>query len=79
MRRALRYLQNRMDALDYKQALDRDLPIGSGSIKSGHEHVLQARMKLPGAAWKIDNAEHMVRARAFRANKQWNWYWDKAA
>ena len=79
VRRALRYLQNRMDALDYKQALDQNLPIGSGLIESGHKHVLQARMKLPGAAWKIDNAEHMVRARALRANKQWNQYWDKAA
>ena len=78
-RRALRYLQNRMDALDYKQALEENLPIGSGLIESGHKHVLQARMKLPGAAWKIDNAEHMVRARAFRANKQWDQYWVKAA
>lgn len=79
VRRALRYLKNRMDALDYKQALDEDLPIGSGLIESGHKHVLQARMKLPGAAWKINNAEHMVQARALRANKQWNQYWDKAA
>ena len=79
VRRALRYLQNRMDALDYKQALEENLPIGSGLIESGHKHVLQARMKLPGAAWKIDNAEHMVRARAFRANKQWDQYWQKGS
>lgn len=59
--------------------LEEDLPIGSGLIESGHKHVLQARMKLPGAAWKIDNAEHMVRARAFQANKQWDPYWQKAA
>ena len=79
VRRAYRYLKNRLDVLNYKQALDDDLPIGSGLIESGHKHVLQARMKIPGAAWKIENAEHMVRARAFRANKQWNQYWDKAA
>lgn len=79
VRRALRYLQNRLDALDYKQALAENLPIGSGLIESGHKHVLQARMKLPGAAWKIDNAECMVRARALRANKQWDQYWQKAA
>ena len=79
VRRALRYLQNRMDALDYKQALEENLPIGSGLIESGHKHVLQARMKLPGAAWKINNAEYMVRARTFRANNQWDQYWEKAA
>ena len=68
-----------MDALDYKQALEESLPIGSGLIESGHKHVLQARMKLPGAAWKIENAENMVRARALRANNQWDQYWQKAA
>lgn len=79
VRRAYRYLQNRMDALDYKQSLEQNLPIGSGLIESGHKHVLQARMKIPGAAWKIENAEHMVRARAFRANNKWDQYWDKKA
>lgn len=79
VRRALRYLQNRSDALDYKQAVARNLPIGSGLIESAHKHVLQARMKIPGAAWKLENAENMVRARAFRANNKWDQYWDKKA
>jgi hypothetical protein len=79
VRRALRYLQNRIDALDYKQAICEKLPIGSGLIESGHKHVLQARMKIPGAAWKIQNAEAMAQARAFRANQQWNLYWQAAA
>jgi Uncharacterised protein family (UPF0236) len=79
VRRAYRYLQNRLDALDYKKALEQNLPIGSGLIESGHKHVLQARMKIPGAAWKMENAENMVRARAFRANNKWDQYWDKKA
>ena len=69
VRKAFRYLSNRQDALAYREALKDGLPIGSGLIESGHKHVLQARMKLPGAAWHIDNAEAFVRARAFRANK----------
>ena len=79
VRRAHRYLKNRLDALGYKQALEDELPIGSGLIESGHKHVLQSRMKISGASWKIEHAEIMVRARAFRANKQWNQYWKKAA
>lgn len=79
VRRAHRYLKNRLDVLDYKQALESGLPIGSGLIESAHKHVLQSRMKLPGASWKIEHAEIMVRTRAFRANKQWNEYWKKAA
>jgi hypothetical protein len=79
VRKAFRYLSNRQDALAYQQALEDGLPIGSGLIESGHKHVLQARMKLPGAAWSIHNAEFFVRARAFRANKLWPSYWKQAA
>ena len=79
LRKAFRYLSNRQDALAYRQALEDGLPIGSGLIESGHKHVLQARMKLPGAAWSIQNAESFVRARAFRANKLWPAYWKQAA
>lgn len=79
VRKAFRYLNNRQDALDYQRALEEKLPIGSGLIESGHKHVLQARMKIPGAAWSIHNAENVVRARAFRANKLWPSYWNLAA
>ena len=79
VRKAFRYLSNRQDALAYQQALEDGLPIGSGLIESGHKHVLQARMKLPGAAWSIHNAEAFVRTRAFRANKLWPSYWKQAA
>lgn len=79
VRKAFRYLDNRRDALAYQEALENGLPIGSGLIESGHKHVLQARMKLPGAAWCIHNAEFFVRARAFRANKLWPSYWKQAA
>lgn len=79
VRKALRYLQNRIDALDYKKAISEKLPIGSGLIESGHKHVLQARMKIPGAAWNMKNAEAMAQSRAFRANQQWDQYWKVAA
>lgn len=79
VRKAFRYLSNRQDSLACQQALEDGLPIGMGLIESGHKHVLQARMKLPGAAWSIRNAEFFVRARTFRANKLWPSYWKQAA
>lgn len=45
-----RYLNNRIDCLDYALAKKRGLPIGSGLIESGHKHVLQARLKQSGMA-----------------------------
>ena len=40
-----RYLNHRLDCLDYPGALALGLPIGSGMIESGHRHVLPARLK----------------------------------
>jgi hypothetical protein len=79
VRCAHRYLDNRREALAYDRARGQSLPIGSGLIESAHKHVLQARLKLPGAAWSIDHAEALAHARALRANRLWEQYWKTAA
>jgi hypothetical protein len=76
VRCAWRYLNNRRDCLAYDQAIAQKLPLGSGLIESGNKHVLQARMKIPGASWNLDTAENFARARSLRANGQWHTYWD---
>jgi hypothetical protein len=48
-----RYLSNRTDQLDYRGAIEKGLPIGSGEIESAHRYVIQKRLKLPGAWWKV--------------------------
>ncbi|MGH9941064.1 MAG: hypothetical protein ACRD9R_01750 [Pyrinomonadaceae bacterium] len=60
VRRCERYLHARLDYLDYAGAIARGLPIGSGEIESGPRSVLQARLKLSGAWWKMENAEKML-------------------
>jgi hypothetical protein len=70
-----RYLENRLEHLDYQAALKARLPISSGEVESGHRSVIQARLKLAGAWWKIDNAEKMLKLRTVRANDQWETYW----
>ena len=77
VRKAHRYLSNRKEQLSYDLAIAKELPIGSGLIESAHKHVIQYRMKLPGAAWSIKNAEAIIQARAFRANGFWDSYWRK--
>lgn len=76
VRSAHRYLTNRLDSLDYPQAIALDLPIGSGMIESGHKHVLQARLKKPGAAWLRVHADQMGHLRVLRANQQWASLWN---
>jgi hypothetical protein len=70
-----RYLSNRADQLDYRGALARGLPIGSGEIESAHRDLVQQRLKRPGAWWTPDNAEHMLALRLNRANGFWEQYW----
>ena len=75
VRACYRYLSNRKDQLDYKGAIEKGLPIGSGEIESAHRYVIQKRLKLPGAWWITDNIESMLRLRVVRANDDWQEYW----
>jgi hypothetical protein len=70
-----RYLGARKDQLKYREALAEGLPIGSGEIESAHRYVVQRRLKLPGAWWLVDHAEHMLALRINRLNGDWQAYW----
>ena len=70
-----RYLSTRKDQLRYREALAEGLPIGSGEIESAHRYVAQKRLKLPGAWWLVEHAEHMLALRINRLNGDWDAYW----
>ena len=74
---AIKYLTNRIDQLDYKEAIKRNLPIGSGEVESAHRHILQKRLKIPGAWWRLERAEEMAQLRAMRANNRWGEFWEE--
>jgi hypothetical protein len=74
---ASRYIRQRLENLHYPEALQADLPIGSGEVESGHRHVIQHRLKLAGAWWQQINAQAMLGLRVARANGCWNAYWSK--
>lgn len=78
VRNCYRYIKNRLHQLDYKTAIDNDLPIGSGEIESAHRYVIQKRLKIAGAWWLENNAEKMLALRTCRANDDWEMYWSKS-
>ena len=51
------------------------LPLGSGAVEGGHRHVIQARLKLPGAWWKEETLNPILALRTLRANAQWEAFW----
>jgi hypothetical protein len=75
VRCCLRYIESRLDQLDYATAIERGLPIGSGEIESSHKTVIQKRLKISGAWWLEENAEKMLALRCARANQEWKSYW----
>jgi len=79
VRACYRYMNNRLNQLDYKAALDKGLPIGSGEIESAHRYVIQKRLKIAGAWWLEDTAEAMLALRVNRANNDWHAYWNSIA
>jgi len=76
VRNAYRYLENRINQLDYKSAIEKELPIGSGLIEAGHRHVLQKRIKLSGAWWTEKNVHSIAHLRVCRANQEEEAYWE---
>ena len=79
VRACYRYIDNRPRFLDYKNTLAAELPIGSGEIESAHRYIIQIRLKISGAWWKIENAAKMLALRVTRANGDWEKYWAEAA
>jgi hypothetical protein len=60
VRSAHRYIDNRLDQLDYKGAIADELPVGSGEIESAHRYVIQQRLKRSGCWWKVEHAWAML-------------------
>jgi len=76
VRRCFRYIKNRPEQFNYPEAIEKDLPIGSGKIESAHGYVIQDRMKIPGAWWKVENIDKMLALLTCRENGKWEEYWD---
>ena len=75
VRKCYRYMENRKGQFNYRDAIQEDLPIGSGEIESGNRSVVQKRLKIPGAWWNVETAEHMLALRCVRINGDWMKYW----
>ena len=48
---------------------------GSGEIESAHRYIIQSRLKIAGAWWKLENACKMLALRVLRRNSGWENYW----
>ena len=71
------YLQTRVEMLDYAHFRNQGLPIGSGSVESGHKVVFQRRMKGAGMRWAEPNLDPMLALRNLVCNRRWETGWQQ--
>ena len=69
------YLLKYRPYLRYDQYLEKGYPIASGVIEGACRHLVNDRMDITGARWRLDRAEAVLRIRALRASHDFDEYW----
>jgi hypothetical protein len=67
----MRYFENNLRRMQYKDHLERGYLIGSGPIESAHRNIVQQRLKLSGQRWTINGAQKIVNLRACKKSGLW--------
>ena len=73
--RCAKYLLKYQDYLAYDQYLATGLPIGSGVIEGACRHLVNDRLGITGARWRLRGAEAVLRLRALRSSGDFDEYW----
>lgn len=68
--RALRYLEERQQQMDYPSYKERGLAIGSGQVEGMNKSVIGFRMKQSGMHWSREGAGRMASLRANSCSKK---------
>jgi hypothetical protein len=69
------YLLKYKRYLAYDEYLKAGLPIGSGVVEGACRHLINDRLGLTGARWRLTGAEAVLRLRALRSSGDFDEYW----
>jgi hypothetical protein len=69
------YLLKYRKYLLYDQFLHKGYPIASGVIEGACRHLVNDRMDITGARWRLDRAEAVLQIRALRSSADFDEYW----
>lgn len=75
--KALFYIQNRLEMMDYPHFQMRGYPIGSGSVESGHKVVTHRRLKGAGMRWAERHVDPLLALRDLLCNDRWEEGWQE--
>lgn len=74
--KAAKYLLKRKAMLRYDDMLALGAPIASGVIEGACRHLINDRMDLTGARWRLAGAEAVLRLRALLSSNDFDEYWE---
>lgn len=69
------YLLKYKPYLRYDEYLAAGMPIGSGVVEGACRHLINDRLGLTGARWRLAGAEAVLRLRALRSSGDFDDYW----
>jgi hypothetical protein len=70
------YLLNYKDMLQYDEYLAAGLPIATGVIEGTCRHLVNDRMAITGARWRLQRAEAILKLRSLKSSGDSEAYWD---
>jgi hypothetical protein len=70
------YFDRNSDAVAYATYRRNGWSTASSEVESAHRHVVQQRLKIPGAWWRPDQVDHILALRMLKANGLWQAYWE---
>jgi len=77
VRQAPGYFESNLARMRYDQFREEGYPIGSGTVESGCNNVVQHRMRRPGRGWKQTNANSMLAGLCELHSGRFTYAWQK--
>jgi hypothetical protein len=68
----IRYIDNRVDRLNYDELLAQDLEIGSGAVEGAVKNVIGKRCDHGGMRWIKERVEALLQLRCIEINGHWD-------
>jgi hypothetical protein len=68
----LRYLEKRVDMMDYDELIAEDLEIGSGVVEGAVKYIIGRRCDHGGMRWIKERAEAVLQLRCIEVNGDWD-------